>query len=264
MNVCARKRSSTCSASFRDWCWKIQTKSWMWKSLTAMIHPGKKSRYLIHRWSSGSKPKSTCSQTRSYVWEKFLNQQKQWKYGKDSWWNFQKDVFDKFYGINGEPSEFEWNIFPVLTSLKLLRKIQEYLGSRNLILQNLEIELSSCPSSTKLIGTRRTMKENVCHIPKKSKNMRRDSREDVGRSLEPEVKRSDMVHVYQSPKGSGTPWQHTCYNDSWRRVIQFSYRYQCSESWSLEKKEKQKHHLLHGRIFECETLIPNHSLRESA
>ena len=33
---------------------------------------------------------------------------------------FQKDVFEKLYGIDGKPSEFEWNIFPVLTSLELL------------------------------------------------------------------------------------------------------------------------------------------------
>ena len=46
---------------------------------------------------------------------------------------FQKDVFEKNYGIDGEPTEFEWIIFPVLTSLELLRKIQEYLGRRNIV-----------------------------------------------------------------------------------------------------------------------------------
>ena len=47
------KRSRTRWASFRDSCWTILTKSWMWRSLFVMIHPGRKSKYLIHRWPRG-------------------------------------------------------------------------------------------------------------------------------------------------------------------------------------------------------------------
>ena len=35
-------------------------------------------------------------------------------------------------GIDGEPSEFEWNIFPGLTSLKILQKIQDDLPDQNI------------------------------------------------------------------------------------------------------------------------------------
>ena len=83
------KRSSTSSALFRDSCSKILTKSLMWKSLTAMTHRGQKSKYLFHRWSSGQKQVRVFS-TPSYVWEKFLNQQKQWRDGKHSWWDFSQ------------------------------------------------------------------------------------------------------------------------------------------------------------------------------
>ena len=38
----------------------------------------------------------------------------------------------KFYGIDGEPLEFELNIFPRLTSLGSLRMIQEYSHHRNI------------------------------------------------------------------------------------------------------------------------------------
>ena len=45
---------------------------------------------------------------------------------------FQKDVSEQFFGIDGEPIEFEWNIFPGLKTLELPPKIQEYLESRNI------------------------------------------------------------------------------------------------------------------------------------
>ena len=32
--------------------------------------------------------------------------------------DFQNDVSEQFYGIDGRPLEFEWNIFPGLTSLE--------------------------------------------------------------------------------------------------------------------------------------------------
>ena len=44
---------------------------------------------------------------------------------------FQTHVCEKFFGIDGEPIEFDWHIFPRRTSLELLHKIQEYLESRN-------------------------------------------------------------------------------------------------------------------------------------
>ena len=37
-----------------------------------------------------------------------------------------------FFGIDGEPIEFEWNIFPGLTSLELLQKIQKHLQDQNI------------------------------------------------------------------------------------------------------------------------------------
>ena len=40
---------------------------------------------------------------------------------------------------------------------------------------------------------------NVFQIPKKSKIMRRDSREDIGRSVDLEVKRSGVLHMRARP-----------------------------------------------------------------
>ena len=45
---------------------------------------------------SGQQQKSTCSQIPSYVFGKFLNQQKRWRDGKDSWWKFRQQFLNNF------------------------------------------------------------------------------------------------------------------------------------------------------------------------
>ena len=51
--------------------------------------------------------------------------------------DFQSTVSIRdFYGIDGEPIEFEWNIFPGFTSFELLRKIYSDLQRRNIDPEN--------------------------------------------------------------------------------------------------------------------------------
>ena len=154
--------------------------------------------------------------------------------------DFQTPVSEQSYGIDGEPKEFEWNIFQGLTSLVLRRKIQDDLQRRNIDLRISEIEFSSCPSSTTLIGTRRSMKENVFQIPQKSGIMRRVCCQDNGHSLDLEVKKSGKFHSCQNLKANGTPWLDKCYNDSWRQDIQFLHGPVLSvvESWLAWKNKK--------------------------
>ena len=57
--------------------------------------------------------------------------------------DFQTTVSNQdLYGIDGDPIEFEWNILPGLTSLAMLRKVQDHLQNSNIKPENLEIELS--------------------------------------------------------------------------------------------------------------------------
>ena len=59
----------------------------------------------------------------------------------------QTDSYRDFFGIDGEPIEFEWNIFPGLLSLEILQKIQKRLARtrhKTLNLRILKIESSSC------------------------------------------------------------------------------------------------------------------------
>ena len=42
----------------------------------------------------------------------------------------QSDSHREFFGVDGEPIEFEWNIFPGLTSLEFVHEIQKDLQKK--------------------------------------------------------------------------------------------------------------------------------------
>ena len=120
--------------------------------------------------------------------------------------DFQSTVSIRdFYAFDGQPIDFEWNLFQGRTSLELLQKIYGDLQRRNIDPDNLEIDVSSCPCPTTLISQKKTMKNNAFEIPKKSEIMRRDSCEDIGRPLDLEVKKSGMIHTCQGLNRNGTP-----------------------------------------------------------
>ena len=51
--------------------------------------------------------------------------------------DFQTTVSNQeLHGIDREPTEFEWNILPALTSLEMVRKVQDDLHSRNIDPEN--------------------------------------------------------------------------------------------------------------------------------
>ena len=53
---------------------------------------------------------------------------------------------------------------------------------------------------TTLIGQKEAMKSNAFQIPKKSRITRGDSRKDIGRSLDLEMKRNGMEIVFTNQK----------------------------------------------------------------
>ena len=161
------KRSSTRRASFRDSCWTILTEFWMWRSLFVMIHPGRKSKYLIHRWLRGQ----------------------------------------NFYGIDGEPLWVRKEYFPKTYVIGITSNdFRNTEITETLILKNLAIELSSFPCSTTLIGTRRTMKRNVFLIPK-SENYAKRSLRGHWTFFGPGSEETSFDSYLASLKGRGAPWQ---------------------------------------------------------
>ena len=66
--------------------------------------------------------------------------------------------------IDGEPMEFERNIFPGFTTLQLVDKVQEFMSKMG-DPYNSKDELSSCRCSMTLYGDLETMKRNVLLTP---------------------------------------------------------------------------------------------------
>ena len=86
--------------------------------------------------------------------------------------------------IDGEPMEFEWNIFPGFTTLQLCRKVQELLS--------------------RLSVTRRTTRKNASQMLNSSLSMQRDSEQDNGHSSDLDRRKSGTLLVKTVHKENGT------------------------------------------------------------
>ena len=73
-------------------------------------------------------------------------------------------------GINREPTEFEWNIFPGFDTLQLHGKVKDLLSDLGKKHQKLsQEEFSSCQCSTTFPVTEKAIKKNVWQMPESSK-----------------------------------------------------------------------------------------------
>ena len=77
--------------------------------------------------------------------------------------------YEKLLGINGEPIEFEWNIFPGLTSLQILQRIQKHLGERNIEPENFGDRIIFISMFNDIEWTRKGNEENCISNSEKVK-----------------------------------------------------------------------------------------------
>ena len=68
------------------------------------------------------------SQILCCVLERFINILNPTKLGKIIEWIITDKSYRDYDGINGEPTEFEWNIFPAFTTLQLCGKVTDLLS----------------------------------------------------------------------------------------------------------------------------------------
>ena len=95
-------------------------------------------------------------------------------------WITSSQSYRDFDGISGEPTEFEWNIFPGFDTLQLYGK-----------------------KSTTFPVERKTMKKNVWHTLKSYLCMQESLVQDNGHSLVPVPKRSGIQRRGQSTRNLG-------------------------------------------------------------
>ena len=76
-------------------------------------------------------------------------------------WIIIDESYRDYDGINGEPTELEWNIFPGFTTLQLCDRISDLLSSLGQTPESSQEEFYLCRCSTTFLVTRKAMKKNV-------------------------------------------------------------------------------------------------------
>ena len=96
-------------------------------------------------------------------------------------------------GVNGEPTEFEWNIFPGFTTLQLCGEVNNLLSDLGQTQKLSQEEFYSCQCSMTSLVTEKAIKKNVWQMPESSKYLREDLVLDNGHLLVQVVKRSGIL-----------------------------------------------------------------------
>ena len=105
-------------------------------------------------------------------------------------------TLDKF---DGEPMEFEWNIFPGFATLQLCNKVQEFTN-----------KMSDQPEefTGRIISwSPKTMKRNANQALSSSLSLRKDCHQDNGHSSDLDQKRNDFLLSNTNHKENGTELQ---------------------------------------------------------
>ena len=133
---------------------------------------------------------------------------------------------DKSYrdydGINGEPTEFEWNIFPGFTTLQLCGKVTDLLSRLGETPETFtgRILLSRC--STTFLVEQKTMNKNVWHTLESYLCMQGGLVQDNGHSLVPVLRKSGPPSKRTVHKESGTILRKRCWWNSPKADVRFS------------------------------------------
>ena len=104
-----------------------------------------------------------------------------------------KRSYRDYDGINGEPTEFEWNIFPGFTTLQLCGKINDLLSDLGQTPETSQEEFDLCQCSMASPVTEKATKMNAWHMSESSKYLREDLVLDNGHSLDEVLKRSGIL-----------------------------------------------------------------------
>ena len=104
--------------------------------------------------------------------------------------------------IDGEPMEFEWNIFPRFNTLQVSQELQELLLRQRLLQEG----SASCRCLTTSHGDQKTTRENASQMLNSSLHLQEDLEQDNGHSSVLDQKRSGILSVKIVHKVNGTKW----------------------------------------------------------
>ena len=161
--------------------------------------------------------------TSNSAWEEKLSRFKDWP---------QYRTLDT---IDGEPTEFEWNIFQGFTHCSSSTKSTSS-WPKWAIHHHSKDELSSCRCSMTSYGDLKTMNKNAMLMPHLCLYLQKDSHQDVGHFSDLDQKRSGILLILTDHKENGTESLNRWWSDSEKADTQFSEpRVHCPEERSKSK-----------------------------
>ena len=152
----------------------------------------------------------------------------------DAWeqrlgWFKSSSKYRNFDRIDGEPMEFEWNIFPGFNTLQLSEEVKRLLLRLDETPENFTGRIIFM-SMFNDISEQKTMKKNVWQTLDSYLCMQRDLEKDNGSLLVLVLKRSGTVSMKTVHKENGTILLKGCWWNSQKADVQFSApRVHCPE-----------------------------------
>ena len=143
-------------------------------------------------------------------------------------WLKSSQNYRNFDGINGEPTEFEWNIFPGFDTLQLCGKVKDLLSRLGETPEISQQEFYLCRCSTTFPVEQKTMNKNVWHTLESCLCMQGGLVLDNGHSLVPVLRKS------------GTPSKRTVHKESDRIRRKRMSDFPCFDSIVQRSTQKQR------------------------
>ena len=108
---------------------------------------------------------------------------------------------------DGDPMEFEWNIFPGFTTLQLCHKVQEFLSKLSTEPEDFTGRIIFMSMFNDISWDLKTMNRNVNQALNSFLCMEEDFHHENGHSLDQDQKRSGFLLLIVNPKENGTELQ---------------------------------------------------------
>ena len=227
------KQSST---YLRNWC-RNKRRSQVWRRLVGRIIHGNIS--LI-----GHERIINLQRTKVYVFSDSVlclgkihqNPESNTAWKKRIEWITSSQSYRNFDGINGEPTEFEWNIFPGLDTLQLCDKVKSLLSRLGETPENFTGRILFMSMFNDISCDGKAIKKNVWQMSKSSPYLQKSLVLDNGHLLVQVPRRSDILRKRIAHKEFGIISRTGCCWNWQKAGVQFSLlRLHCPEVNSKAK-----------------------------
>ena len=149
-------------------------------------------------------------------------------------------IYRNFDGINGEPTEFEWNIFSGCTTLQLCGEVNDLLNDLGETPETFTGRIPFMSMFNDISCDRKGKKMNAWQMPESSPHLQRSLVLDSGHSLVQVQKRSGILWKRSVHKEFGIISRTKCCWNSQKTGVQFSVqRLHCPGVISKAKDKKK-------------------------